>query len=251
MDNVRKIDDRSKVERFEVAFNKIHLKLKELVTGSFHHAPYGELLQKAKKKRGIIHENFERFRRFGHLRNALVHEKNKENFYIAVPHLELVEEIERLCEQLLRPPLALSIASQPVTTLPSKASITEVLRIIEQKSFSQIPIYDDDGFKGLLTEGGIAKWFSQNIKGGLVSVKGHTAADILPLEKAHNVHFISRNQTIYDLEDVFEDYYNHNKKLEAILITESGAKTQKPIGIVTAWDLVRIDNSALIVSNHI
>jgi hypothetical protein len=32
-----------------------------------------------------------------------------------------------------------------------------------------------------------------------------------------------------------------NKRLEAVIITESGLQTENPLGIVTSWDLVEID----------
>jgi hypothetical protein len=42
---------------------------------------------------------------------------------------------------------------------------------------------------------------------------------------------------------LFEKSFEENKKLKAILITEHGSQSQKPIGIVTTWDLVRIDHA--------
>lgn len=249
--DIQQVDDETKVERFEVAFNKIHLKLKDLINGNQDHAPFSELLYLAKNKRNVIHENFELLKKFSHLRNTIVHEKVKEGYYIAAPHIDIVREIEMICELLWRPPLALSIASQPVIIRDPQTSLEEILAIMKKEGFSQIPIYDEMGFKGLVTEGGIVNWFSKNVVDGLVSIEGIKAGDILSVEKPHNVHFISRKQTIYNLEDIFEEYFNKNQKLEAILITEHGKRTQKPIGIVTSWDLVQIDNTALLISNHI
>lgn len=109
------------------------------------------------------------------------------------------------------------------------------------KGFSQFPIYDEKQFVGLLTEGGVAKWMSKNLIGDSLSVEGIKAKDILACEKNHNVAFLSRDSTIYDLEEVFEGAFERNEKLEAILITQTGSKEQKPIGIVTSWDLIQID----------
>ncbi|OZM56940.1 hypothetical protein CIB95_09220 [Lottiidibacillus patelloidae] len=249
--NKMHISDEEKVERFEVAYNKIHTKLKELVGDTRLYASYSDILYQAKTRRNIVHHNYEMLKKFGHLRNTIVHEKLKENYYIAVPHLHIVEEIERICQHLWRPPLALSIASQPVKICHPTTSLKEILEIMHTNGYSQVPVYDEEGFLGLLTEGGIVKWISENTIAGLVEIEDVKAQEILPLEDEHNVHFISRKQTIYDLEDVFEKYYDNNKKLEAILITEHGRKVQRPVGIVTSWDLVEIDNTALLVSNHI
>jgi predicted transcriptional regulator len=249
--NERHIGDEEKVERFEVAYNRIHVKLKELVGDTSLYASYSDVLYRAKNKRNIVHQNYKKLKKFGHLRNSIVHDRLNQDFFIAVPHLQIVEEIERICSHLWSPPLALSIASQPVTICNPSTSLEELLEIMHTNGFSQVPVYDEREFVGLLTEGGIIKWISENMIAGLVQIEDAKAQDILPLEEEHNVHFISRKKTIYDLEDIFEDYYEKNKKLEAILITETGQETQKPIGIVTSWDLVQIDNTALLVSNHI
>lgn len=151
---------------------------------------------------------------------------------------------------MLQPPLALSIASQPVVTSAPDAPLSAILEIIDKKGFSQIPIYQDSCFIGLLTEGGIAKWLSRNAFVGTISINHVLVKDILPLEKKHNVKFLSRDCSIYELEDAFEQSFNDNEKLEAILITQNGLQSQKPIGIVTSWDLVGIDHTTVALASQ-
>lgn len=238
-----------KVARFEAAFNRIHEKLKELIKVSHEHAPYGDVLYTARKMHNIVRYNYENLKQFGYLRNAIVHKKIREDFYIAEPHDKVVEEIERISGILLQPPLALSVASQPVKTYSPETSIIDILKIMDEKGYSQFPIYAENIYKGLLTDGGIAKWLSRNLTGTSANLEGITAADLIPLEKKHSVKFLARNSTIYDLEALFEKSFEENKKLKAILITEHGYMTQKPIGIVTTWDLVRIDHNTFTHSN--
>ncbi|MHC0037050.1 CBS domain-containing protein [Pseudoneobacillus sp. C159] len=232
-----------RIARFEAAFNRIHEKLRELVMDSHAHAPYGDLLYSAKRLHNVVRYNYENLKQFGYLRNAIVHKKIREDFYIAEPHEKVVEEIERISEILLKPPLALSVASQPVKTYSPKTSIMEILEMMDEKGYSQFPIYEENVFKGLLTDGGIAKWLSRNLVDKKANLNGVTAADLIPLEKEHSVKFLPRTSTIYDLEFLFEKSFEENKKLKAILITELGLQQQKPIGIVTTWDLVRIDRN--------
>ncbi|WP_186577329.1 CBS domain-containing protein [Aquibacillus kalidii] len=239
------------VHRFEAAYNRIHNKLMELVSKSSDHAAYGEVLQAARKLHNVVRYNYDTLKQFGKLRNALVHRKVRQDFYIAEPHQEIVQEIERICELMYEPPLALSIASQPVTSFHPTTSIQTILEAINDSGFSQFPIVNEIGFHGLLTEGGIAKWLSCNIIDSLVSLHDVTAKDILEYEKPHNVKFLDRNSSIYDLEAIFETSFDDNKKLEAILITHSGSKKQKPIGIVTSWDLVKIDHANVTIASHV
>ncbi|WP_170287586.1 CBS domain-containing protein [Aquibacillus halophilus] len=239
------------VHRFEAAYNRIHNKLIDLVYPTRRHIPYGEALHSAKKLHNIVKYNYDILRQFGQLRNALVHRKIRNDFYIAEPHNEIVEEIEKICELLYIPPLALSIASQPVTTYTTTTPLKIILNKIKDKGFSQFPIYDENEFQGLLTEGGIANWLACNIINNSVSLDNVTAIDILKNEKKHNVRFLSKDCSIYDLEGTFEKSFEENLKLEAIIITHSGSTKQKPIGIVTSWDLVKIDHTTLSIASHV
>jgi predicted transcriptional regulator len=245
------LNQTDRVERFEAAFNRIHLKLKELVKSSGDHAPYGEVLYAGRKIHNSVRYHYEILKQFGYLRNALVHQRFSENYYIAEPHEEVVKEIERICELVIRPPSALSVASQPVISYQPETPIREILKMIEKKGFSQFPIYNEKGFVGLLTEGGIAKWMSVNLVGDVLSVKGIKAKHILAYEKLHNVAFLSRECSIHDLEDAFESSFDRNEKLEAIIITQTGLKSNKPIGIVSSWDLVKIDHTTFPIASQV
>lgn len=239
------------IVRFEAAFNKIHNKLRELATGSADHISYSEALYAARKLHNTVRCHYELLRQFGHLRNSLVHHKYDKDDYIAYPHENTVKKIESICELILKPPLSLSIASQPVLTFAPDTPLKEVLEELELKGYSQFPIYDGNQFIGLLTEGGIAKWLSLNLSGAYISLDGVTARDLLSYEKQHNVSFLDRESTIYDLEDVFEEAFDRNEKLEAVLITQTGSKSQKPIGIVTSWDLVQIDHTTISLASQV
>lgn len=102
----------------------------------------------------------------------------------------------------------------------------------------------------MVTEGGIAKWFSQNIISDLISIEDVCARDILEVEKQHTVQFMSRRKTIFDLEKTFENAFDKNQKLEAVFITENGKKDEGPLGIITSWDLVQITPSTLSLSSQ-
>ncbi|WP_349408755.1 CBS domain-containing protein [Pseudalkalibacillus sp. SCS-8] len=239
---VKRNTDRA--ERFEVAFNQIHLKLKDLAPNS-QNDNFTYLLHKVKDKHTSIRYHFPELRQFAKLRNAIVHEKVKESYYIADPHQDVVDEIETISKALLSPPLGLSIASRDVLSFTTDTHIKVILNAFAEKGYSQFPIYENGVFKGLLTEGGIAKWFSTHVAGDFIPVGETRAAEILKIEKPHNVSFIARDATIYDVEDLFESYFDRNQKLEAALVTENGTTNQSPIGIITTWDLVQIDRTKI------
>lgn len=221
------------------------MKLRELASDSGGHMAYGDALYKSRNRNNVVRHHYALLKQFGHLRNALVHQRFDKDHYIADPHEGIVDEIERVEQLLMKPPLALSIASQPVICFSSNTLLKDILKELERTGYTQFPIYDNSKFIGLLSEGGIAKWMSKNINGSIVSLDHILAKDILLCEKKRNVRFLNRQSTIYDIENVFEEAFDRNEKLESILITQTGIDTQKPIGIVTSWDLVQIDHSTL------
>ncbi|MEH7344344.1 hypothetical protein V7122_10770 [Bacillus sp. JJ1532] len=153
----------------------------------------------------------------------------------------------------MEPPLALSFASQTVSCFrpESESPIKDILKEVELIGFSQFPIYDDKQFIGMLTEGGIAKWVYMNLIVHTLSMEGICTRDILAYEKKHNVVFLDRDSTIYDLEDVFERAFERNQKLEGVLVTQTSSQTQKPIRIVTSWDLVQIDFTTFSLASQV
>ncbi|SET60071.1 Predicted transcriptional regulator with C-terminal CBS domains [Salinibacillus kushneri] len=232
------------VERFEIAFNQIHSILKER-SRNMKTDRFVDLLQENREKYGVLNSNYYKLKQYAKLRNAIVHERIEEEYYIADPHLNVVEDIERISEILKHPPKAMAIASQPVEFFKASSSLQKVLETIEQTGYSQFPIYERGHFQGLLTEGGIAKWVSRNIQNHSINLKGIAARDILEVEKRRNVACLSQEQTVYDVEDSFQMHYEKKQKLEAILITEDGNQDSSPLGIISAWDLVKIEHSTI------
>lgn len=56
-------------------------------------------------------------------------------------------------------------------------------------------------------------------------------------EDEDNYLLISRHTSIFDLINMFREYECKGKRLEAVLITESGKDSEQLLGIVTIWDL--------------
>lgn len=228
-------------ERFEVAYNQIHIKLKEIIPSkndSFVH-----LLDIAKLRHPYINNVYDRIKQYAKLRNSIVHYKLEPMKYIAEPHLDIVEDIEKISQMLSHPPLAIEVASTPVQVFQNNSKLLDIITTFSVNAYSQIPIYDENmNFSGLLTEGGIIKWISRNILEGNILINDVTAEDVLQVEQSYNVHFLAKTTTIFDLHDIFEKAFYENRRLEAIIMTENGSTKEKPIGIITSWDLIQTEH---------
>lgn len=53
--------------------------------------------------------------------------------------------------------------------------------------------------------------------------------------------YVSRDTTVYEVEDMFSDAIKDKRRLLAILVSENGTESAMPLGIITAWDLYKID----------
>ncbi len=226
-------------ERFETAFNRIHKCLTKLVRNA--RSDSFKALLDSGNSHAIIRTYRHDLYQYAKLRNALVHEKIKERYYIAEPNVDVVTHIEMIADQFEKPQMVLSIASVPVLYYKNETPLKDIMKVVDRLSYSIFPIYDSTGsFNWLLTSEGIIRWISQQPLAA-ISIEQIRVQDLIGHEKPHEVVFVKRKTDIYEVEEIFEDYYLAHKKLEAVIITENGKTSERPLGIITSWNLVEID----------
>ncbi|UOQ45387.1 CBS domain-containing protein [Halobacillus salinarum] len=229
------------VERFEIVFNQIHQRLKEF-NGFPKNDNFVELLQRSKLKNSVIRVHFDELKQYAKLRNAIVHERIRDDYYIATPHEEVVEKMELIQRTLEQPPEAIAFSTKPVLFYKEETELTKIVEAFCKYGISQFPIYDDSHtFMGLLTNEGIVRWLSEAMDDGHATVSGVTARDVLHAEKDLVVEFLAARSTVFALEEMFETSLEAERKLKAVILTETGDPNEKPLGIVTTWDLIKVD----------
>jgi predicted transcriptional regulator len=226
----------SRSERFEVAFNNIHSLLKRMAKNCRSDG-FVDLLYAARDQYSIVRHHFDELKQYARLRNAMVHEKRQIATYIAEPHLDVVEEIEKIFQRLSEPVLARQIATKPVKSFSTDTPLKEALNLIKKTGYSQFPVYQDDEFAGLLTEHGIVQWLADADHSDSMDV---SLQDILAYEEKDTVRFLSESENVDEVEKLFTDKLRGDQKLEAVLLTKNGKHNEPPLGIVTTWDLVKI-----------
>lgn len=227
-------------ERFEVAFNQIHEVLKKKVkayTNSFT-----ELVRIGAPQHQVIKKYSDDLLQYAKLRNAMVHEKTELGFYIAEPHENVVKRLEQISDLLHNRNYVLTIATKEPISYDLEDTIQDVILGMNHYNYSQYPIYDGKECVGLLRNSAIVKWLAKNIVNHIVDLKNIKVRDIITYDKIdHPISFAPKSYTIFEIEDVFEQYHKEKKDLEMVIITENGLRNEKPLGIVTAWDLIEID----------
>jgi len=226
-------------ERFEIAFNKIHLELKKMVRNETPH--FRNLVYKGAKKFSLIKTYQEELHQFARLRNAIVHNKYDIGQYIAEPHAETVKRIEDICEIFTKPNDALSIATKKVITYNFEDHLDKFIQGIHKHSYSQYPIYRDGYCIGLLTAKSIVRWMASHTFNNKVDFAEAKVGDMFNFDEKHPIEFISKEANIFEVEEIFADAHMKKQDLECVVITENGKRNKKPLGVITPWDLIEID----------
>lgn len=225
------------IERFITAYNTVDHELREKL-GAENAVPFTQLIRDY-AARYPRWRDMETLRMLGDLRNAVVHQREQVYEYLSVPVPAVVETMERIRDEFESPELVYPQFARDVFTFEAESRLTDVLRQIDKKGFSQFPIYRRGRFMGLLTENGITRWLAEHTTHvmTLVELEEVTALAVLDREEPRmNCKFISRDTTEMDAENFFV----HNGLLEALLITQNGKSEEKLLGIITRWDVLKM-----------
>ncbi|MBT2679790.1 CBS domain-containing protein [Bacillus sp. ISL-35] len=201
-----------------------------------------ELLYSGYKNHSLVRKYKSELHQFAKLRNAIVHERVNADYYIAEPHIEVVERIEEIAKEFEKPQTALSIATSPVFYYYEDAYLKDVLKVINKFDFTRFPVYDkEDKYVALLTSTEIIQWMAKHFSDSVVHFENVQIKELLTKGKNYFVTFVDEEASLYHIEELFERYHTRGKKLQAVIITETGDRHGKPIGVITPWDLLDSD----------
>ncbi len=236
------LPEEERIRRFEEAYNRIDRELVDLIgTGNNRrkHSFTAKVRIAANRQRRIA-----RYADFlieiGELRNALVHNRTGEDFYIAVPSEQTVLELERIEKKFFSPEKVIPRFENEVVTLAPEQTLAEVLELLRDDGYSRYPVYAREGFVGLLTSNGIARWAAGHVRDRRLEIDLEKVRIGEVLEEDHRrdrVAFVSRDTTIDDVDELF----NNRVPIEAVLITPSGKPHEKPIGMICAPDVAAFE----------
>jgi len=228
-------------DRFLYAFNSIQSCLKKLLCEKKETSFY-ILVDKASNSNHVVRRLNFTLKEFADLRNAIVHERT-DGHVIAEPNNKAVEEIEHIKSLLLDQPKVIPIFQGNVFDLSVGDTIAVAVKTMFEKGYSQVPIYEHGIFKCLLTTNTIARWLGAMVKNDIFSLTETYISEVIKYtENEDNFKFLTRNSTLFDVLERFQEYERKGKRLEAILISNNGKTNEALLGIITIWDLPKIYN---------
>lgn len=229
-------------EKFLSLFHEIEIHLRiEYSQGRFSESSFmGTLLRiKAKKENDLIATKgyFSVLSQAAQIRNIMVH-----NDGIAIPTEAFLEKFEKVVTTITRPKTVYEIMKpiKNATTVSLNLSIQEVIDIMKEKKFSNIPVVDNHRLKGVFTERTLFYYMLMNNDG--VINKTMLMRDILTAmdldnDPAQYFAFISKTSDVYAAIELFSKDSKNDKELEILFVTEQGLPHEAILGIVTHWDL--------------
>mgnify|MGYP001820353327 CR=1 FL=1 len=226
-------------DRFLAAFSRLE-KLLEKTAGTGGKKGFSADLSRAKEQDPIVRRHVDNLRELADLRNAIVHERT-DGHPIAEPHENTVRELERLTELLASPPKVESLLPIDVRNCSPSDRVGTAARLMRDNAFSQLPIVEEGRFYGLLTAEAIALWladaFSEESE-DLDILEEVFVGEILPFRPPESAErFFGRHNVLNDIVSAFEQEQAEGRYLQAVLITQTGKREEKILGILTPADL--------------
>jgi len=229
-------------EKYIEAFRKIENALRKEYGGGEYKEFMG-MIRELREKNSIVRNFYDYLRDYAELRNAIVHKSSAGERPIADPYPETVAEIEKLYDIIVKPQTAFDLAVKPVHNCDTSNRVIDVVKIMKEKIYTQIPILDEKGdFAGIFSESTLVKWLADSVVNNGFILEAASIADVQKYldqddDKFNTYKFVAREMNIFDVKDMFLDSINKKERLGAIFVTQNGLKTEKILGIITAWDL--------------
>jgi hypothetical protein len=198
---------------------------------------FASILSKANKER-IITDNQKKFlTMINELRNIIIHNDNYlfPQQVIAEPHEDIIEKMRLFVEQLENPKTVQNLKSNPPRVFEEDERLVDCITHMKKNDYSQVVVHRDISYD-LITREDIARWFEQQIENNelIIPLEDKRIKDIFAIDLKDEFRLLPKSATLPTLLDAFQP--KTREKIAAVLITENGRNTEKPINIFTQWD---------------
>ena len=228
-------------DRFILSYNRIDKTLRTVYSYKSH-LNFIDIVKRTSPSNYIVKKYEQKLIDYARLRNAIIHQ-GEVDMVVAEPHTKVVEEFEYIEKLICAPPKALySFAQREVVSLPHDALLVDLIKIMYESQYSNIPILEKHKLIGVANNKLVIQSIANALNKG-VSIDEYLrktrACEILS-EDMMGIYYsvLSEEATLARVMDEFEK----NRKLVAVLITKSGNCLEKILCMITAYDIVEISD---------
>lgn len=227
-------------------FIKIYNELDDFIRKKFNaeeYEDYPSLLRRISEQDKLISSFYKDLKMFSQIRNLLVHNpyKNKANQLFS-PDPYIVQMYEDIKNKIISPQKALAIAIKrdQIYTTTLKDNVIEVMKIMNEKTYTHVPVVDNERMVGVFSENTIFSYLVHN-KDSIITndLPIEEFKDFIPVEKhpSETFEFVGRAALLSDVEEIFKKSLKVRKRVGVVFITETGKQAEKLLGMITAWDI--------------
>ncbi len=234
----------TRAEEYRIEFNKLETMLKKRANARSEDSISSVVSALVNIHKDRVVRQFERdIRQFIELRNAIIHQST--NRAIAEPYEETVVSLRKLVVNIEQPKTAWDIATTELIKVSLEDSLSQVVGQMAEMHITSLPIVEDKKVVGFVSESTIVNIVDKAFEHGGALIDEAKIKDVAydkPYGDASDIYsYVTRKVTVYEIEDMFNDAIKQGKRLLAILVSDKGDASTTPLGIITAWDLHKID----------
>ena len=234
----------TRAEEYRIEFNKLETMLKKRANARSEDSISSVVTSLVNIHKDRVVRQFQRdIRQFIELRNAIIHQSTDRA--IAEPYEETVAALRQLVVNIEQPKAAWDIATTELIKVSLEDSLSDVVGQMAQMHITSLPIVEDKKVIGFVSENTIVKIVDKAFEygGALIDeAKIKYVAYDQPYGDDSDVYaYVTRKVTVYEIEDMFNNAIKKGQRLLAVLVSDKGDASATPLGIITAWDLHKID----------
>lgn len=176
-------------------------------------------------------------------RNLLVHGIKVNNEYVILPTDQMIELISKLIERVKNPPRGkdYAVTFDKVFSGALSDKVQSAMKTMKQYNYTHIPIMEQGKIIGVFSENTL---FSYILDNEIVSIDKDTQfKDLekylaLKSHETETFYFMPWEVSINNVKKLFEDALARMERIGMIFLTKNGSETEKPLGILTSWDIL-------------
>lgn len=223
------VQQMNNAERFLNAFVSIEQSLRDLCnTGNMK---FYQMVNMVAKKNHIVQNSISDLLEYAELRNAIIHQRGAKQEVIAMPVDSVVNDIERIANALNKDQAIANYLHRKVVVCGPDMPVDKAFYLMQKLGSSKLPVYDDEGFVGMIDYRMIAMW-------AMEFSKLETVYELIEeYETNHRIEFVDPSQTVSQIVNMFESQLRKGASILAVIVSKDGSKKGKPLGIFTSFDI--------------
>ncbi len=207
------------------------------LVGTKETVPVSDLITRAAERDSAIREFEPQLRKFDAMMSFLIPDRRFPEHVQMEPTQEVLERFYDVVHTVISPTRLSPTFDKPLRCFSPADPLTEALKAMEEGDFSQV-VVRTNGEMEILTHDGISRWLERQARRGIPKVEKATIGDALAFDPPENFAVMSGTQSIFEAQQALEHGLDQRKpRVAAVIVTKTGQKTEKPIGIATPWDL--------------